>query len=123
MITGEEQRELTRITFCVAGLSFMMMGLFVIAGRFNISVVLGTIVGSLSSMLNYSLYVITLNVSRKCDAKRAALALVLSRVFRILLVSMVAFIIFMIPMLNDITGIIALFFARISCAAIAIIKS
>ena len=101
----------------------MMMGLFVIAGRFNISVVLGTVVGSLSSMLNYSLYVITLNVSRKCDAKRAALALVLSRVFRILLVSMVAFIIFMIPMLNDITGIIALFFARISCAAIAIIKS
>lgn len=84
-------REIASIALCVAGLSFMMIGFFVIADKFDLSVVLGTIAGSSTAILDYSLYVITLQVSTRCDPSKAVLAIVLSRVFRIVLMSTVAF--------------------------------
>jgi uncharacterized membrane protein (GlpM family) len=123
MITqAKVQQEIKSITFCVMGLSFMMIGFFVIADKFDLSVLLGTIVGSLASILNYSLYLITLRISTKYDPKKAALVIVLSKVFRLLLMSAVAFIILIIPMLHYITGIVALFFPQISRVVISILK-
>lgn len=40
------QREIKSTVFCVAGLSFIMVGFFVIVDKCDLSIILGTIVGS-----------------------------------------------------------------------------
>ena len=100
----------------------MMVGFFMIAGKCDLSIILGTLAGSAASILNYYLRVIAFQLSAKYDAQKAIFIIWMSRMLRMLLMSAVAFVILLVPMLHDITGIIALFFPQISRAAMSIIK-
>jgi len=116
------QREIKSIVFCVVGLAFIMVGFFVIADKCDLSVILGTIVGSAASILNYYLQVLTVKRAVDYERDKAVLIISLSKVFRMLLMSAVAFTILLVPVLHDVTGIIALFFPQISRAVISVIK-
>lgn len=116
------RREIISLVLCVGGLSFTMVGLFVIADKCDLSVIWGTIVGSAVSILNYYLQIITLKCALNYERDKAILIISLSKVFRMLLMSAVAFAILLMHMLHDVTGIIAMFFPQISRAAIFILK-
>lgn len=122
ILQTKEHREISSMVLCVAGLSFTMVGLFVIADKCDLSVILGTIVGSAASILNYYLQILTLKYALNYERDKAVLIISLSKVFRMLLMSAVVVTILLVPVLHDVTGIIAMFFPQISRAAINILK-
>ena len=114
---------MTGMVFCVAGLSCMMIGFFALAGNCDLSVVLGTLIGSAASLLGCSIHAAAARVSAKCDAGKAGHIVRLSGISRALFVSMVAAVILLVPVLHDVAGIAALFFPQISRAFISFLKS
>lgn len=118
----KENQEVSSMVLCVVGLSFTMVGLFVIADKCNVSVILGTIVGSAASILNYYLQILTLKYALNYERDKAVLIISFSKIFRMLLMSAIVLIILLVPVLHDVTGIIAMFFPQISRAVIHILK-
>lgn len=117
------QREITNTALCVVGLSLMMVSVYVLADRCDLSVVLGSIVGSAASILNYSLNVITVQFSARYDSKRAAFIILMSKILRTLLMGFIAYIILLFPTLHIITGIAAMFFPQVNHIIKSQIKS
>ena len=116
------QRDIAGTAICVVGLSLAMIGFFILAGKCNLSAVLGTIIGSTTSILNYSLRVLIMHSAAKYNYKKATLILRLSKVSRTLFIGAIAFIIFLFPLFHDVTGIVALFFSQISRSIISRMK-
>lgn len=108
---------------CVSGLSIMVIGFFILTDMYDISIVLGIVIGSTASILSYFLQVLAVQISEKYNLKRAALMALLSKMFGILLIIAVAFIILLMPLFNNVTGIVSLFFAQISRVIISLIKN
>lgn len=106
-------REIYHNALCVIGLWIMMIGFHIIADRLDRSVVLGSIVGSAASLLNFALYMMTVQIAEKGDPTKARPIVRASKVLRAFLMGFVAFIILLFPALHVTTGIIALFFANI----------
>lgn len=117
------KQEIESTSFCVAGLSFMLIAFYIFADKFSLPVVLGTVIGSAASIGNFILNIYTAKYSAKFDQKRAAHIILLSKVIRAFLMGIIVYFILMIPMIHNITGIIALFFPQISRGIICIIKS
>lgn len=115
------QREMVGIALCVIGLSVNLIGVFIFIGKCDLSVILGIILGGATSILNYSLYVLTMQISAKYDSQKATLITWLSKVFRMLFMIVITFIILVIPLLHNV-GIIALFFPHISRVIMSLIK-
>ncbi len=116
------QLEIMSTVFCVAGLSIFMIGFFIIAGKCDLSVILGTIAGSAASMLNYYLQILTVKIAVNYERDKAVIMSRLLKVFRMLLICAAAFTILLLPELHDTTGIMALFFPQISRAVISVMK-
>lgn len=116
------QREIGGTTLCVTGLSFIMLSLFVFADKFDLSVILGTFIGSCASIFNYSLQVLVIRISTKCNSNKTKIMIWVLDVFRVIFIVSIAFIIFLVPLLHNLTGILALFFSQISRAIISQIR-
>ncbi len=114
--------DIAGTVLCVSGLSFMVIGFFILTDMCDLSRVLGIVMGSTASILNYSLQVLAMQSSAKYNFKKAALMALLSKIFGVLFIIAVAFIILLIPLFNNVTGIVSLFFTLISRAIISLIK-
>ncbi len=117
------KQEIASTSLCVAGLSFLLIGLYIFADKFNLSVILGTAIGGAASIGNFALNIYTSNYSAKYDQKKAARIVLLSKVIRAFLMGIIVYFILLIPLIHNITGIIALFFPQISRVIRYIIKS
>ncbi|SHO43722.1 hypothetical protein SAMN02745217_00331 [Anaerocolumna xylanovorans DSM 12503] len=117
------KQEIESTSFCVAGLSFLLIAFYLFADKFSLSVVLGTVIGSAASIGNFILNIYTAKYSAKYDQKKAAHIVLLSKIIRSFLMGIIVYFILMVPMVHNITGIIALFFPQISRGIIYIIKS
>lgn len=113
LLQPKAYREIYRNALCVIGLWIMMIGFYFMAGRLDRSVVLGSIVGSAASLLNFVLYMLTIQIAEKHDSREASSIVLASKVLRTFLMGFVAFVILLFPALHIATGIIALFFANI----------
>jgi hypothetical protein len=117
-----EKMDIAGTVLCVSGLSIMVIGFFILTNMCDISIVLGIVIGSTASILSYFLQVLAGQISEKYNSKRAALVDILLRMFSILLIVTVAFIILLMPLFDNVTGIVSLFFAQISRVIISLIK-
>jgi len=117
------KQEIASTALCAAGLSFTLIAFYIFADKFSLSVVLGTAIGAAASIGNFVLNIYTAKYAAKYDQKKATRIIWLSKAARALLMGIVAYFILLIPLIHDITGIIALFFPQISRAIIYIIKS
>ncbi len=106
-------KEIYQTTLCVIGLSLMMISFYIFTDRLNTSVILGSLVGSAASILNYALNVITAQVSAKYNLEKAKLIILTSKILRIFLMSFIAFIILLFPIFNTTCGIASMFFPNI----------
>ena len=75
-------REIYRTALCVIGLSVMMMSCYIFTDRLDLSVVLGSIVGSTASIFNFALNVMTVQISAKYDSKKAGSIILASKILR-----------------------------------------
>lgn len=115
-------QEIKSMTLCVAGLSFILTGVFVLMDKFSLSVLLGIAVGSAASVGNFMLNIYTAKFSAKHDQKQASSIVILSKVSRAFLMGVIAYVILLVPLLHDMSGIVALFFPQISRAILYITK-
>ncbi|MGI6499197.1 MAG: hypothetical protein ACOX0U_10720 [Oscillospiraceae bacterium] len=116
-------REIYHTALCVIGLSFMMISFYIFTDKFDLSVLLGSIVGSAAAILSYALNVMTAQISAKYDSRKAASIILMSKISRTFLMGFIAFLILLFPILHVVTGIAALFFANIRYWVIKILKS
>lgn len=116
-------REIYHTALCVIGLSLMMVSFYIFTDRFDLSVVLGSVVGGAASILNYVLNVMTAQFSAKYDPQKAASIILMFKVSRTFLMGFIAFLILLFPILHVVTGITALFFVNIRHWVIKVLKS
>ncbi len=116
------KRDIAGNVLCVSGLSFMMIGFFILSDKLDLSIALGFVIGSTASILYYFLQVLTMQISERYNLKKGALTFLLLKIFSILFISAVAFIILLVPIFHDVTGIVSLFFSQISRVIIALFK-
>ncbi len=114
-------REIISTVFCVTGLSLIMLAYFVFSNTCNVSIILGTVVGSITSILNRIIQVFVVQIEKK-NSQNSATFISLLNIFRMLFMSTVAFFILTIPQLHSGTGTITLFFSQISRVIIKLIK-
>jgi hypothetical protein len=100
----------------------MMVSFYIFTDRLDLSVVLGSVVGSAASILNYALNVMTVQFSAKYDSKKAALIILMSKILRTFIMGFIAFIILLFPILHVVTGIAAMFFPQVRHVVLRIIK-
>ncbi len=117
------KQEIASTFLCVVGLSFMLIGLYIFADKFSLSVVLGTAIGGVASIGNFILNIYTAKYSAKYDQKKAARIVLHSKIIRAIFMCIIVYFILLIPLIHNTTGIITLFFPQISRAIIYIIKS
>lgn len=113
MFSAKSYREILHTTLYVIDPWLMMIGYYALTNRFNLPIVLGGIVGSAASILNYVLNVSTVHISMAFDPKKAISIILVSKIIRAFILGLVAFTIFLSPVLHVTTGIIAMFFIRI----------
>lgn len=114
-------REAFHTALCVIGLSLMMVGFYIFIDRFNLSIILGSVVGGAASILNYVLNVMTAHAAKNNQLNAASIILI-SKIFRTFLMGLIVYLILLFPILHVVTGITAMFFANIRHWAIKILK-
>lgn len=117
------QQEIYNTAFCVIGLSLMMVSIYIVTDRCDLSVVLGSIVGSTASILNYALNVMTVQIAVKYDPQKAASIILMSKILRTFLMGFIAYLILLFPILHIGTGLTAMFFPQVSRLIQSKIKS
>ena len=65
------KQEIKSIALCVAGLSFLLISLYVFADKLSLSVLLGTVIGSVASIGNFILNIYTAKFSAKFDPQKS----------------------------------------------------
>lgn len=75
-------KEIYQTILCVIGLFLIMISFYIFTDRLDSSVILGSMAGSAASILNYALNVFTVQISAKYDPRKAALIILMSKIFR-----------------------------------------
>ncbi len=109
-------RETEYIAAFVLILSLLMQSVFLVAGIWNYTVLLGNILGFAAATGNFLLMGITVQNAVEKDAKDAKNLMKLSQSLRLLMMFVVALIGYLLPFFNTIAVIIPYLFPRIAIA-------
>ena len=109
-------RETKYIAAFVAILSLLMQSVFLVAGIWNYTVLLGNILGFASATGNFLLMGITVQKAVEKEEKEAKNLMKLSQSLRLLMMFVVALIGYLLPFFNTVTVIIPFLFPRIAIA-------
>ncbi len=109
-------RETKYIAAFVAILSLLMQSVFLIAGIWNYTVLLGNILGFFAATGNFLLMGITVQKAVKKEEKDAKNLMKLSQSLRLLMMFVIALIGYSLPFFNTVAVIVPFLFPRIAVA-------
>lgn len=109
-------RETKYIAAFVLVLSLLMQSVFLIAGIWNYTVLLGNILGFAAATGNFLLMGITVQKAVEKEEKEAKSLMKLSQSLRLLMMFVIALIGYLLPLFNTVTVIIPFLFPRIAIA-------
>lgn len=108
-----ETRYIAALVFI---LSILMQSVFLIAGVWDIKVLLGNILGFIASVGNFLLMGITVQTAVEKEEKDAKNLMKASQSLRLLMMFLIALIGYLVPIFNTIAVIIPFLFPRIAIA-------
>ena len=115
--------ETTRyIGLCTLILSALMQAVFLVLGRWNITVLLGNALGGGVAVLNFFLMGLTVQKAVVLDEKEAKSAMKVSQLYRNLMLIVTAVVGIAVSIFNSIAVIVPLFFPRIAISLSGILK-
>ena len=119
--------ETVYIAVFVIILSVLMQSIFLIIGKWNLTVLFGNILGAAATVLNFFLLGLTVQKAVTQDEKKAAVTMKFSQMRRILMlfaIAVGAFCInkFAFPIFNIITVVVPYVFPRIAIALLPVFR-
>ena len=110
------KKETLYIALFVIVFSMAMEAVFLIIGKWDITVLFGNLLGGSFAVLNFFLMGLTLQSALKKDSNEAAASMKLSQTYRLFMLLIVAGVGVLIPVFNAVATIVPLFFPRIAIA-------
>ena len=107
-------KETLYISVWVLILSAVTQAVFLIIGKWSLSVLFGNLLSGVTGILNFFLMGITVQAAVIKDEKKAALSMKVSQILRMLLIFAVAAVGVLLDCFNTVTVILPLFFPRIA---------
>lgn len=109
-------KETANVALVTLIFSVLMQSVFLIAGKWNYTVLLGNLLGGAAAIGNFFLMGLTVQSALGLDAKDAKSRMKLSQMLRTLLLFAVAVIGYAVPVFNLLTVVIPYVFPRIAVA-------
>ena len=113
-IDATVKRETLYIAFWVGLLSLILQAVFLVIGKWDISVLLGNLLGGLLAVLNFFLLGLTVQKAVKKEEKQAKNIMSISQTLRSVMQFSVAAVGVLLPIFNTWAVLIPLFFPRIA---------
>ena len=107
-------KETLYISVWVLILSAVTQAVFLIIGKWSLSVLFGNLLSGVTGILNFFLMGLTVQAAVIKDEKKAALSMKVSQILRMLLIFAVATVGVLLDCFNTVTVILPLFFPRIA---------
>ena len=107
-------KETLYISVWVLILSAITQAVFLIIGKWSLSVLFGNLLSGVTGILNFFLMGLTVQAAVIKDEKKAALSMKVSQILRMLLIFAVAAVGVLLDCFNTVTVILPLFFPRIA---------
>ena len=107
-------KETLYISVWVLILSAVTQAVFLIIGKWSLSVLFGNLLSGVAGILNFFLMGLTVQAAVIKDEKKAALSMKVSQILRMLLIFAVAAVGVLLDCFNTVTVILPLFFPRIA---------
>ena len=107
-------KETLYISVWVLILSAVTQAVFLIIGKWSLSVLFGNLLSDVTGILNFFLMGLTVQAAVIKDEKKAALSMKVSQILRMLLIFAVAAVGVLLDCFNTVTVILPLFFPRIA---------
>lgn len=107
-------KETLYISVWVLILSAVTQAVFLIIGKWSLSVLFGNLLSGVTGILNFFLMGLTVQSAVIKDEKKAALSMKVSQILRMLLIFAVAAVGVLLDCFNTVTVILPLFFPRIA---------
>lgn len=115
-IDGTVVRETCFVALAALLFSSVMEIIFLIAGRWDYTVLLGNLLGAAVSVLNFFLMGITIQNSLGKEQKEAKDTIKLSKALRDIMLLIAAVLAVAVPCFNIVSGLVSLFFTRLAVA-------
>ena len=115
-IESAVKRETAYIAVWVLILSILMESVFLVIGKWDLTVLYGNLLSGTLSILNFFLMGLTVQKAVKKEEKQAKSVMKLSMLLRLLLVFAAAALGALLPCFNVITSLLPLFFPRLAIA-------
>lgn len=109
-------KETANVALVTLIFSVLMQSVFLIAGKWNYTVLLGNLLGGAAAIGNFFLMGLTVQSALGLDAKDAKSRMKLSQMLRTLLLFAIAVIGYAVPVFNLLTVVIPYMFPRIAVA-------
>ena len=107
-------KETLYISVWVLILSAVTQAVFLVIGKWSLSVLFGNLLSGVTGILNFFLLGLTVQAAVIKDEKKAALSMKVSQILRMLLIFAVATVGVLLDCFNTVTVILPLFFPRIA---------
>ena len=107
-------KETLYISVWVLILSAITQAVFLIIGKWSLSVLFGNLLSGVTGILNFFLMGLTVQAAVIKDEKKAALSMKVSQILRMLLIFAVAAVGVLLDCFNTVTVILPLFFPRMA---------
>ena len=107
-------KETLYISVWVLILSAVTQAVFLVIGKWSLSVLFGNLLSGVTGILNFFLMGLTVQAAVIKDEKKAALSMKVSQILRMLLIFAVAAVGVLLECFNTVTVILPLFFPRIA---------
>ena len=108
------KKETLYISVWVLILSAVTQAVFLVIGKWSLSVLFGNLLRGVTGILNFFLMGLTVQAAVIKDEKKAALSMKVSQILRMLLIFAVAAVGVLLDCFNTVTVILPLFFPRIA---------
>ncbi len=115
-------KETAYIAVFVIILSVLMQSVFLIIGKWSLTVLLGNILGIVAAVLNFFLLGLTVQKAVTQDEKKAATTMKFSQMLRMLMLFAIAIAGYLVPIFNIITVVIPYIFPRIAIALLPVFR-
>ena len=115
-------KETKYVAGVVAVLSAIMQAVFLIAGKWDYTVLLGNLLSGAVGVMNFLLMGITVQKAVLKDVKDAKAAMKLSQTYRTFFLAVILIIGFTVPIFNKWATLIAILFPRVAVGLRAVIK-
>lgn len=122
-VSDAVKRETKYIAVWVVILSIIMQVIFIIAGHWDYTVLLGNVISGTAAVLNFFLMGMTVQSAVDKEEKAARAQIRASQSMRTLMLFAVAAALVLVPFFNTWASIIALFFPRVAIAIRPLFKN